>query len=174
MLFRSSGTELISRLRRHNTNVPIIVLTARDAVDDKVRNFEAGADDYLTKPFAFAELLVRIKALLRRGQTNHSNAIRIAGLEIDRISHQVKRNGITIRLTAKEYSLLEYLAVNSGRVLSRTMITEHVWDQSFEGLTNIVDVYIRQLRAKIDEPFHQKLIHTFRNAGYKLSEEMEN
>ncbi len=174
MLPELGGTELISRLRRHNTTVPIIVLTARDAVDDKVRNFEAGADDYLTKPFAFAELLVRIKALLRRGQVNHSNSLRIAGLEIDRINHQVKRNGITIRLTAKEYSLLEYLAVNSGRVLSRTMIMEHVWDQSFEGLTNIVDVYIRQLRAKIDEPFKQHLIHTVRRAGYTLSEQDEN
>jgi DNA-binding response OmpR family regulator len=174
MLPGMSGTELISRLRRHNATVPIIVLTARDAVDDKVKNFEAGADDYLTKPFAFAELLVRVKALLRRGQVNHSNSIRIAGLEIDRIAHQVKRNGITIRLTAKEYSLLEYLAVNSGRVLSRTMIVEHVWDQSFEGLTNIVDVYIRQLRAKIDAPYGQNLIHTVRRAGYTLSEENEN
>jgi DNA-binding response OmpR family regulator len=174
MLPELSGTELISRLRRHNTTVPIIVLTARDAVDDKVKNFEAGADDYLTKPFAFAELLVRIKALLRRGQTNHSNAIRVAELEIDRINHHVTRNGITIRLTAKEYSLLEYLAVNSGRVVSRTMIVEHVWDQSFEGLTNIVDVYIRQLRAKIDEPFTPRLIHTVRRGGYTLSEQDEN
>jgi DNA-binding response OmpR family regulator len=171
MLPELSGTELISRLRRHNTTVPIIVLTARDAVDDKVRNFEAGADDYITKPFAFAELLVRIKALLRRGQVNHSNTIYIAGLEIDRINHCVKRDGTTIRLTSKEYSLLEYLAVNSGRVLSRTMIVEHVWDQSFEGLTNIVDVYIRQLRAKIDDPFSEKLIRTVRRAGYTLSEE---
>jgi DNA-binding response OmpR family regulator len=171
MLPELNGTELISRLRRHNTTVPIIVLTARDAVDDKVRNFEAGADDYITKPFAFAELLVRIKALLRRGQVNHSNTIYIAGLEIDRINHCVKRDGTTIRLTSKEYSLLEYLAVNSGRVLSRTMIVEHVWDQSFEGLTNIVDVYIRQLRAKIDDPFSKKLIRTVRRAGYTLSEE---
>ena len=103
-----------------------------------------------------------------------SNAIRVAGLEIDRINHHVTRNGITIRLTAKEYSLLEYLAVNSGRVVSRTMIVEHVWDQSFEGLTNIVDVYIRQLRAKIDEPFTQRLIHTVRRGGYTLSEQDEN
>jgi two-component system, OmpR family, copper resistance phosphate regulon response regulator CusR len=169
-----SGTELISRLRRHNTTVPIIVLTARDAVDDKVKNFEAGADDYLTKPFAFAELLVRIKALLRRGQVNHSNCLRIAGLEIDRINHHVKRDSITIRLTAKEYALLEYLAVNSGRVLTRTMIVEHVWDQSFEGLTNIVDVYIRQLRAKIDTPFTSTLIHTVRRAGYTLSDKNED
>src|SRR6201987_4949661 len=173
MLPELSGTELISRLRRHNTTVPIIVLTARDAVDDKVKNFEAGADDYLTKPFAFAELLVRIKALLRRGQVNHSNTIRIAGLEIDRINHCVKRNGTTIRLTSKEYSLLEYLAVNSGRVLSRTMIVEHVWDQSFEGLTNIVDVYVRQLRAKIDEPFDRKLIKTVRSVGYAMRDPAE-
>jgi DNA-binding response OmpR family regulator len=168
-----SGTELISRLRRSNTTVPIIVLTARDAVEDKVKNFEAGADDYLTKPFAFAELLVRIKALLRRGQANHSNTVRIAGLEIDRMNRHVKRNGITIRLTAKEYALLEYLAANAGRVLSRTMIMEHVWDQSFEGLTNIVDVYIRQLRSKIDDHFNHKLIHTARSAGYSLSEEAQ-
>ena len=174
MLPELSGTELIARLRRHNSTVPIIVLTARDAVDDKVKNFEAGADDYLTKPFAFAELLVRIKALLRRGQTYHSNSVCIGGLEIDRMNHYVKRNGITIKLTAKEYAILEYLAVNPGRILSRTMIREHVWDQSFEGLTNIVDVYIRHLREKIDEPFHHKLIHTFRNAGYSLSEEEEN
>jgi DNA-binding response OmpR family regulator len=174
MLPELSGTELISRLRRHNSTVPIIVLTARDAVDDKVKNFEAGADDYLTKPFAFAELLVRIKALLRRGQTYHSNSVCIGGLEIDRMNHHVKRNGTTIKLTAKEYAILEYLAANPGRILSRTMIREHVWDQSFEGLTNIVDVYIRHLREKIDEPFHQKLIHTFRNAGYSLSEEDEN
>jgi len=170
MLPGLSGMELISWVRRHNSSVPIIVLTARDAVDDKVKNFEAGADDYLTKPFAFAELLVRIKALLRRGQCNHSNSVRIGGVEIDRLNHQVKRNGMAIRLTQKEYALLEYLAVNPGRVLSRTMIIEHVWDQSFEGLTNIVDVYIRQLRAKIDEPFKQKLIHTVRSVGYSLSE----
>ena len=174
MLPELSGTELISRLRQHNSSVPILVLTARDAVDDKVKNFEAGADDYLTKPFAFAELLVRVKALLRRGPAYQSRCFCIGGLEIDRMSHHVKRNGLTIKLTTKEYAVLEYLAANPGRVLTRTMIMEHVWDQSFEGLTNIVDVYIRQLRAKIDDSYHPKLIHTFRNAGYSLSDEDEN
>jgi len=171
MLPGISGTELIRRVRRQNTEVPIVVLTARDALSDKLANFESGADDYLTKPFAFAELLVRIKALLRRGAVPRANVIQIADLEIDRLAHQVRRNGVAIKLTAKEYGLLEYLASNAGRVLSRTMIVEHVWDQSFEGLTNIVDVYVRQLRAKIDEPFEKKLIHTVRSVGYVINED---
>ena len=171
MLPGISGTELIRRVRRSNTEVPIVVLTARDALSDKLANFESGADDYLTKPFAFAELLVRIKALLRRGAVPRANVIQIADLEIDRLAHQVRRNGVAIKLTAKEYGLLEYLATNAGRVLSRTMIVEHVWDQSFEGLTNIVDVYVRQLRAKIDEPFEKKLIHTVRSVGYVINED---
>lgn len=170
MLPGMSGTELIRRVRRQNTDVPIVVLTARDALSDKLANFESGADDYLTKPFAFAELLVRIKALLRRGAVPRANVIQIADLEIDRLAHQVRRGGQAIKLTAKEYGLLEYLATNAGRVLSRTMIVEHVWDQSFEGLTNIVDVYVRQLRAKIDEPFDKKLIHTVRSVGYVINE----
>ena len=147
------------------------MLTARDAVTDKIANFEAGADDYLTKPFAFAELAVRVKALLRRGPVARANILRIADLEIDRISHLVRRNGDHIKLTAKEYALIEYLAINTGRVLSRSMIVEHVWDQSFEGLTNIVDVYVRQLRTKIDEPYKQRLIHTARGIGYYVGED---
>ena len=174
MLPGMNGTELIRRVRQRNADVPIVVLTARDGIADKVANFESGADDYLTKPFAFAELLVRVKALLRRGSTNRSNLIRVADLEIDRVAHQVKRQGQLIKLTSKEYSLLEYLAGNAGRVLSRTMIVEHVWDQSFEGLTNIVDVYVRQLRVKIDEPYKLKLIHTVRNVGYVVSEDKQD
>lgn len=171
MLPRLDGTELIRRLRRTNAEVPVLVLTARDRVADKITNFEAGADDYLTKPFALAELVVRVKALLRRGPVARQNVLRVADLELDRVAHTVKRAGVAVRLTVKEYALLEYLALNVDRVLSRTMISEHVWDQSFEGLTNIVDVYVRQLRLKIDEPHERRLIHTVRGVGYCLSAE---
>jgi len=173
MLPELNGTELIRRVRAKNPDVPILVLTARDALADKVTNFESGADDYMTKPFAFAELLVRVKALLRRGTVNRSNIVQLADLTVDRVTHQVQRAGTTIKLTSKEYGLLEYLATNAGRVLSRTMIMEHVWDESFESLTNIVDVYVRQLRVKIDAPFQQKLIHTIRGAGYTLSDSFQ-
>lgn len=173
MLPGLDGAEILQRVRRKNQHVPILILTARDATADKVKNFEAGADDYLTKPFAFAELLVRVKALLRRGPVNRSSVVRVGDLELDRLSQQVRRAGKRIELTSKEYSLLEYLATNPGRVFSRTMIIEHVWDQSFEGLTNIVDVYVRHLRSKVDDPFPMKLIRTVRGVGYSLSDEVE-
>jgi two-component system copper resistance phosphate regulon response regulator CusR len=130
-----------------------------------------GADDYLTKPFAFAELLLRIKALLRRGPVNRDSVLRVGDLEIDRLSQNVRRGGKKIELTAKEYSLLEYLATHPGRVFSRTMIIEHVWDQSFQGLTNIVDVYVRHLREKVDDAFSVKLLCTVRGVGYSLNDE---
>jgi two-component system copper resistance phosphate regulon response regulator CusR len=171
MLPRLSGTEILRLVRRQNEHVPVLVLTARDAINDKVQHFEIGADDYLTKPFAFAELLVRVKALLRRGAISRANTLRVADLEIDRLSQQVRRGGQRIELTGKEYSLLEYLMTNAGRALSRTMIIEHVWDQSFDGATNIVDVYVRHLRNKIDEPFERKLIRTVRGVGYVIGEE---
>ncbi|HEX3626060.1 MAG TPA: response regulator transcription factor [Verrucomicrobiae bacterium] len=166
------GTELLEKMRRKNPQIPILILTARDSMDDKVKNFEAGADDYLTKPFAFAELLVRVKALLRRGPVDRSSVLRVGDLEIDRLSQSVKRGGKKIELTAKEYSLLEYLASHPGRVFSRTMIIEHVWDQSFQGLTNIVDVYVRHLRSKVDDAFSVKLLRTVRGVGYSLSDEV--
>jgi DNA-binding response OmpR family regulator len=173
MLPQLPGEELLRRIRRNNSRVPILVLTARDATEDKVRNFEAGADDYLTKPFAFAELIMRVKALLRRGPITRSSVLRVGDLEVDRFTQQVRRAGRRIELTPKEYALLEYLAANPGRVFSRTMIIEHVWDQSFEGLTNIVDVYVRHLRSKVDDPFPVKLIRTVRGVGYGLAESAE-
>jgi|SRR5579863_4117655 DNA-binding response OmpR family regulator len=170
LLPQMSGRDVLRAIRRKNPNVPVLILTARDSVQDKVQIFEAGADDYLTKPFAFAELLVRVKALLRRGPVNRSSSIHIADLELDRLSQQVKRDGRRIELTSKEYALLEYLMSNAGRVLSRTMIIEHVWDQSFDGITNIVDVYVRHLRSKIDEGHDPKLIRTVRGVGYAITD----
>ena len=171
MLPGLSGTEVLKRVRQKNPTVPVLVLTARDGMREKVEHFEAGADDYLTKPFAFAELLVRVKALLRRGATDRSTVMRVGDLEVDRLAQQVRRAGKRIELTSKEYSLLEYLVANAGRVLSRTMIIEHVWDESFEGLTNIVDVYVRHLRSKVDVAHPAKLIRTVRGVGYSISNE---
>ena len=173
MLPQLPGEEVLRRIRRTNHRVPILVLTARSATEDKVHNFEAGADDYLTKPFAFAELIMRVKALLRRGPITRSSVLRVGDLEVDRLTQQVRRAGRRIELTPKEYALLEYLASNPGRVFSRTMIIEHVWDQSFEGLTNIVDVYVRHLRSKVDDPFPVKLIRTVRGVGYGLAASAE-
>ena len=171
MLPDLDGLQVLKRLRARNREIPILMLTAKDSVQDKVEHFESGADDYLTKPFSFAELLVRVQALLRRRSTQQTDVIRIDDFELNRLTHKVKRAEKRVELSAKEYSLLEYLAVNAGRVLSRAMIIEHVWDQSFENLTNIVDVYIRQLRVKIDDPYEKKLIRTVRGAGYVFGDE---
>ena len=170
MLPQLSGGELLRRVRRTQGTLPVLVLTARDTTEDKVRHFEAGADDYLTKPFDFAELLVRVRALLRRTPVERNDVLRVADLELNRLTQQVRRGSQRIDLTAKEYAVLEYLMSSAGRVFSRTMILEHVWDQSFECGTNIVDVYVRYLRRKIDEPFAIELIHTVRGVGYCIRE----
>jgi DNA-binding response OmpR family regulator len=166
-----SGLQILKQIRKGSHPLPVLILTARDSIADKVENFQHGADDYLVKPFSFTELALRIKALLRRGQTiKDVERLQVADLVLDRASHQVERNGRLIELTAKEFALLEYLMINSGRVLSRTMIVENVWDQSFEGLTNIVDVYVLQLRRKIDGDNDRKLLRTVRGVGYGITD----
>ncbi len=167
------GTALLRKLRQQRHDLPVLVLTARADLESKIENFDNGADDYLTKPFAFAELLMRVRALLRRGPAIKSSLLRVADLELDRLTHQVRRAGQKIELSPKEFSLLEYFMLNAGRALSRSMIIDRVWDQSFEGLTNIVDVYVAQLRRKIDESFEPKLIRTIRGLGYSIEGDAE-
>ena len=173
MLPGKSGTDVLKALRDRKPALAILVLTARDALGDKIKHFEQGCDDYLTKPFAFAELVMRVKALLRRGGVQRKDQLQVQDLSLDRISRKVSRGGKSIDLTTKEFILLEYLMSNAGQVCSRNMIIEHVWDQGFDSFTNIVDVYIRYLRNKIDRDFDPPLIHTVRGVGYVLSEEKQ-
>jgi len=168
MLPKRDGLSVLRELRAAGRATPVLVLTARDEVDDRVRGLDVGADDYLPKPFAFAELLARVRALLRRGSARPS-LIRVDDLHIDLLSRKVERAGVRIDLTQKEFALLEYLARHTGEVVTRTMISEHVWDMNFDSFSNVIDVYIRYLRRKIDEPFGTKLIHTRRGVGYVLT-----
>ncbi len=169
MLPEMDGFSLISKIRTHDNNTPIIVLSARDRVDDRVRGLEAGADDYLTKPFAFSELLARIQALIRRaGNVSDPVLLSYEDLSLDIVKRQVKRGGSTIDLQPLEFSLLEYLLRNRERVVSKTMIMEHVWNYNFDPMTNVVEARICRLREKIDKDFSVKLIHTVRGAGYVL------
>ena len=166
-----TGTGLLKRLRKQGRTMPALILTARGDLDSKVENFQAGADDYVTKPVAMAELGLRVQALLRRGPKLEANILCAADLTINRLTRQVTRAGQTVELSPKEYSLLEYLALNAGRTLSRSMIVEKIWDQSFEGLTSMVDVYISHLRRKVDEGREKKLIRTVRGLGYMFDAE---
>ena len=171
MLPAMDGLTVLSNLRKKGVQTPVILLTARDALIDKIKGLDTGADDYLTKPFVFEELLARIRSLIRRKTTVKEAVIRIADLEIDTASHQVKRAGKPIALSAKEYSLLEFLAYRKGSVVSRTDIIEHIYNEDADMDSNVVDVYINYLRNKIDKEFSGKLIHTVRGAGYILKEE---
>ena len=170
MLPKLDGLSLCRRIRAKGNATPVLLLTARNTVEDKVSGFDTGADQFLTKPFAFAELLARVRALLRRGVPQQLAQLKAADLELDPVSHRVRRAGKDIALTNKEYALLEFLLRNKNRVLTRTAIIEHVWDISYDPMTNIVDAHIRALRAKIDRHFSSPLITTVRGAGYVLEE----
>jgi two-component system copper resistance phosphate regulon response regulator CusR len=161
------GLTVLRKIRNRKGSSPVLILSARDAVDDRVRGLEGGADDYLVKPFAFVELLARVRVLLRRGQPTPER-LQVGELSLDCIRRKVTRSGENVELAPKEFSILEYLMRNRGRPLSRTMIVEHVWDMDYDGLTNIVDVYIRHLRSKIDDKWPAKMIQTVRGIGYML------
>lgn len=171
MLPGKDGFTILRELRSKDIHTPVICLTARDAVDDRIRGLDSGADDYLPKPFSFSELLARIRALLRRGQVTSHNPIIVGDLAVDVIARSVQRAGKRIDLSPNEYALLEYLIRNTGQVLSRTMILEHVWDMNQDPMTNVIDVHINRLRKKIDYGHEQPLIHTIRGVGYVLRNE---
>ena len=171
MLPGINGIDVTRRLRAARIPTPILMLTAKTATEDKVAGLDSGADDYLTKPFAFAELLARVRSLLRRGTLEKTTVLSVADLELDMVTHRARRAGRAIDLTAKEYALLEYFMRNKDRVLSRTIISEHIWDYNFDTGTNLIDVYVSHLRTKIDSGHERKLIHTVRGVGYVMREE---
>lgn len=170
MLPKRDGLVVLGELRQRRIQTPVLLLTARDAVADRVTGLDTGADDYLVKPFAFDELLARIRALLRRRSGDRLALLTVANLTLDPATREVRRGGRKIELTPKEYALLEYLLRNKGRVLSRALIAQHVWDYAFDSTTNVIDVYINYLRKKVDVDFTPRLIHTVRGAGYVLRE----
>ena len=163
-----AGAEVLQRVRHLAESVPALVLTANGSTEEKLRLFALGADDYLTKPFVFVELIARVKALLRRGPVGRSNTLKVGDVELDQLPQRVSRAGRSIDLTAKEFSLLTYLMLNAERVLSRNMILEQVWDQSFDGISNIIEVYICQLREKLHDEGKPELIRTIRGSGYSI------
>ncbi len=169
MIPEVDGVEVCRRLRADGAGMPVLMLTARDAVEDRIAGLDAGADDYLTKPFAFGELLARIRALLRRTSELRPPVFTVDDLLVDTRARQVRRADREIPLTTREYALLEFLVRNEGRVVGRAEIAEHVWDESYDPFTNVIEVYVNRLRRKIDEPFEHPLIHTRRGAGYVLT-----
>jgi len=171
MLPKMDGLEVLKRIRKNKNAVPVLILTARHTTDDIVKGLDSGCDDYLAKPFAFAEFLARIRALLRRDRSEKEPILSISDLTLSLVTHRVTRKEKEIELTSKEYALLEYMMRNPGKVLTRAMISEHVWDYHFDSMTNVIDVYVNYLRKKIDKDFEPKLIHTIRGVGYILKEE---
>lgn len=169
MLPGKDGFYVCRELRKKNIATPVLILTSRDSTEDKVSGLDSGADDYLTKPFAFEEFLARVRALLRRTQDAKTPLLKYNDLELNQITHKVRRAGQEINLSAKEYGLLEYFMLHPEQVVTRTMISEHVWNESFDSLTNVIDVYVRYLRNKMDRTFDRQLIHTLRGTGYMLS-----
>ncbi|WP_136525905.1 heavy metal response regulator transcription factor [Geomonas ferrireducens] len=165
-----SGWSVVTEIRQHGKGLPVLFLTARDTVTDRIKGLELGADDYLVKPFSFAELLVRVRTILRRGPLRNEDTLQIADLTIDLNRHRAFRSGTRLDLAPKEFSLLSLLARRAGEVLTRTVIADQLWDMNFDSGTNVVDVAIRRLRTKVDDPFPQKLIHTIRGVGYVLEE----
>lgn len=170
MLPGQDGWSVLSTLRKDGYRTPVLCLTARDAVADRVHGLELGADDYLVKPFAFSELLARVRAMLRRSPTPQPDVIRVGDLTVDLVRHRATRGGKRLDLTAKEFLLLALLARRTGEVLSRTMIAEQIWDMNFESDTNVVEVHVRRLRGKVDDPFNRPLLHTVRGMGYVLEQ----
>jgi len=170
MLPHKNGLDVVAELRRDEVRTPILFLTARDSVRDRVKGLDLGADDYLVKPFAFPELLARVRSVLRRAPQQQPDHLRIEDLELDMERHKATRSGVPLNLTPKEFLLLAHLVRSSGGVVSRAEIAEHVWDVGFTTDTNVVDVVVRRLRAKVDDPFKTKLIHTIRGVGYVLKE----
>ena len=168
MLPKEDGWTILSEIRRRGKQTPVLFLTARDSVQDRVKGLELGADDYLVKPFAFSELLARVRTILRRGPTRQPETLQIADLEIDLLKHKATRSGKKLDLTPKEFALLSLLVRRSGEVISRTLIAEQVWDMNFDSDTNVVDVAVRRLRSKVDDPFERKLIQTVRGVGYVI------
>jgi len=172
LLPKKYGLTVLRELRERDDQVPVLILTARDALTDKVAGFDAGADDYLTKPFSFLELLLRVRALLRRGKVEPQVKLQVGDLVMDLTAHRASGAGKLLQLTSKEFALLEFFLRNPGRVLSRTTISEHVWDYGFENtLSNVIDVFVNRLRNKIDRDFAHKLLHTVKGVGYVLQEE---
>lgn len=165
------GISVLRELRRQRMSTPVLILTARKEVDDRVSGLDAGADDYLVKPFAFSELLARVRALLRRQGPDRSATLQMAGLTVDPVTHQVTRGERVIELTPREYAVLDYLLRNAGRVMTRTLIAEHVWDYHFDSDTNLIDVYVKRLREKLEAGGEKRLLHTVRGIGYVMRED---